>query len=84
MVQNYPRDAAYTPRTIIKLDLCNNQNNKHNSRITIYINYTIVINSEEVRFSIKRQYAEVGCKNLIISSYENYLCRFYRKGKQFL
>jgi hypothetical protein len=42
--------------------------NKHNSRINISINYTIVINSPEVYFGIKRQYAKVGCKNLIIFS----------------
>jgi hypothetical protein len=42
--------------------------NKHNSTINISINYTIVINSPEVCFGIKRQYAKVGCKNLIIFS----------------
>jgi hypothetical protein len=40
--------------------------NKHNSRINIYVNYKIVINSPEVCFGIKRQCAKVGCKNLII------------------
>jgi hypothetical protein len=58
--------------------------NKHNSRINICGNYKIVINSPEVCFGIKRQYAEVGCKNLIIFSYKNHLCRFCRKRKQFL
>jgi hypothetical protein len=42
--------------------------NKHNSRNNIFGNYKIVINSSEVCFGIKRQYAEVGCKNLIIFS----------------
>jgi hypothetical protein len=42
--------------------------NKHNSRINISGNYKIVINSPEVCFGIKRQYAKVGCKNLIIFS----------------
>jgi hypothetical protein len=42
--------------------------NKHNSRITISVNYKIVINSPEVCFGIKRQCAQVGCKNLIIFS----------------
>jgi hypothetical protein len=37
----------------------------HNSRINIYGNYKIVINSQEVCFGIKRRYAKVGCKNLI-------------------
>jgi hypothetical protein len=57
--------------------------NKHNSRITISSNYKIVINSPEVCFGIKIQYAKVGCKNLIIFSYKNHLCRFYRNGKHF-
>jgi hypothetical protein len=41
---------------------------KHNSKINISVNYKIVINSPEVCFGIKRQYAKVGCKNLIIFS----------------
>jgi hypothetical protein len=44
--------------------------NKHNSRINISGNYKIVINSPEVCFGIKRQYAEFGCKNLIIFIYK--------------
>jgi hypothetical protein len=40
--------------------------NKHNSRRNIYGNDKIVINSPEVCVGIKRQYAEIGCKNLII------------------
>jgi hypothetical protein len=46
--------------------------NKHNSRINIYGNDKIVINSPEVWFEITRQYAKVGCKNLIIFSYKNH------------
>jgi hypothetical protein len=42
------------------------QKNKHISRINIYGNYKIVINSPEVYFGTKRQHAEVGLKNLII------------------
>jgi hypothetical protein len=41
---------------------------KHNSRINISGKYKIVINSPEVCFEIKRHYAKVGCKNLIIFS----------------
>jgi hypothetical protein len=41
---------------------------KNYSIINIYVNYKIVINSPEVCFDIKRQYAKVGCKNLIIFS----------------
>jgi hypothetical protein len=44
--------------------------NKHNSRINIYVNFKIVINSPEVCFKITRQYAIVGCKNLIMFSYK--------------
>jgi hypothetical protein len=40
--------------------------NKDKSRIIISCNYKIVINSREVCFEIQRQYAKVGCKNLII------------------
>jgi hypothetical protein len=57
---------------------------KNNSRINIYVDYKIVINSQEVYFGIKRQNAKVGCKNLNILSYKNHLCRFCRNGKQFL
>jgi hypothetical protein len=42
--------------------------NKHNSRINISANYKIVLNSPEVCFGIRRQCAQVGCKNLIIFS----------------
>jgi hypothetical protein len=42
--------------------------NKHNSRINISGNYKIVINSPDVCLGIKRQCAQVGCKNLIIFS----------------
>jgi hypothetical protein len=38
---------------------------KHNSRINISGNCKIGINSPELVFGIKRQYAKVGCKNLI-------------------
>jgi hypothetical protein len=58
--------------------------NIHNSRINIYGNYKIVINSPEVCFRIKRQCAKVGCKDLIIFSYKNHLCRSGRNGKPFL
>jgi hypothetical protein len=57
---------------------------KHNSRMNISGNYKIVINSPEVCFKIKRQYAKFGCKNLISFSYKNHLCRSCRNGKTFL
>jgi hypothetical protein len=47
-----------------------NKKNKNNSRITIFGNYKIMINSLEVCFGVKRQYAKFGGKNLIIFSYK--------------
>jgi hypothetical protein len=58
--------------------------NKHNSGINFSGNYKIVVNSPEVYFEIKRQYAKVGCKHLIIFVYKNHFCRFCRNGKTFL
>jgi hypothetical protein len=57
---------------------------KHISRINISGNYKMVINSQRVHFDIKRQHAQVGCKNLIVFSYKNHLDRLCRNGKQFL
>jgi hypothetical protein len=57
---------------------------KNNSRINISGHYKIVINSPEVCFGIKRQYAKVGCKNLIMFSHKNHLSRSGRDGKTFL
>jgi hypothetical protein len=42
--------------------------NKHNSRINIYGNYKIVINSPEVCFGIKRKCAQVELRNINIFS----------------
>jgi hypothetical protein len=58
--------------------------NKHISRINIYDNYKIVINSPEMNFFITRQHAEVGHKNIIIFSYKNHLDRFSINRKQFI
>jgi hypothetical protein len=52
MVQNYHRDAAYEPGTVMNLVLCNYNENKHISRINTSHNYKIVINSPEVYFGI--------------------------------
>jgi hypothetical protein len=57
---------------------------KHISRINIYDNHKIVLDSPEVYFGITRQHAEVGHKNIIIFGYKNHLGRFCRNGKQFL
>jgi hypothetical protein len=66
------------------LTYANTKKNKHNSRINVFCNYKIVINSPEVCFGVRRQYAKVDCKTLIIFSYKNHLCRSCRNGKQFL
>jgi hypothetical protein len=58
--------------------------NKHISRINIYDNCKIVINSPEVHFSIKRQNAKFGHKNIIIFSYKNHLDRIFINTKQFI
>jgi hypothetical protein len=58
--------------------------NKHISRINIYGNYKIVINSPKVHFGITRQHAEVGHKNLTIFSYQNHLDKFCLNRKQFI
>jgi hypothetical protein len=43
-----------------------------------------VINSPVVCFSITRQCAQVGCKNLITFGWKNHLCRSGRDGKTLL
>jgi hypothetical protein len=55
--------------------------NKHNSRNNISGNYKILINSPEVFVGIKRQYAKVGCKNLIIFSYKKSFMQILQKRK---
>jgi hypothetical protein len=57
--------------------------NKHNSRINISCNYIIVINSPEVCFEIKRQCANVGCKNLIILARKIIYADSAEMGKHF-
>jgi hypothetical protein len=49
-----------------------------------YDKHKIVINSSEVQFGIKRPYAEVVNKNIIIFSYKNHLDIFCIYGKQFI
>jgi hypothetical protein len=56
----------------------------HNLRINISVKPKTMINSKEVYFDITRQGAQVGHKNVNISSYKNHLCRFRKKGKTFL
>jgi hypothetical protein len=56
----------------------------HKSRIIIYINQKIMINSQEVYFGITRQCAQVEIKNINIFSKKNHLSRSARNGKTFL
>jgi hypothetical protein len=46
--------------------------NKHKSKINIYVDYKIVINSPEVCFGTTMQHAKVGHKNVIIFGYKNH------------
>jgi hypothetical protein len=57
---------------------------KHVSRINIYDNYKIVVNSPEVNLGITRSHAEVEHRNLIIFSYNNHLDRFSINTNQFI
>jgi hypothetical protein len=62
MVEKQLRNAAYTPRTNMKLDLSNYKESKHISRINISDNYKFVINSPEVHFGTKRQHQKLVTK----------------------
>jgi hypothetical protein len=55
--------------------------NNHNSRINISGDYKIVIISPEMCLGITRQYAKVGCKNLIIFSYKKSFMQILQKRK---
>jgi hypothetical protein len=56
----------------------------HNSRIIIFVNPKIMINSQDVNFGITRQCAPVGLKNMNIFNKKNHLCRSARNRKTFL
>jgi hypothetical protein len=56
------RHATYTPRATIDLGLCIYKENKHISRINIYDNYKIVINSTEVHLGKKDNILKLGTK----------------------
>jgi hypothetical protein len=53
----------------------------HITRLNISERYKIVINSPGVKFGIKRQYAEVGHKKLIIVSYKKSFRQILHKYK---
>jgi peroxiredoxin len=56
----------------------------HKSRIIIFVNPKIMINSQDVPFVITRQCAQVELKNINIFSKKIHLCRSARNGKAFL
>jgi hypothetical protein len=56
----------------------------HNSRIIIFLNPKIMINSKDVYFGITRQYAQVGLKNINIFNRKNHLGNYCRNGKEFV
>jgi hypothetical protein len=56
----------------------------HKSRIIVYVNPKIMINSQDVYFGISRQCAQIELKNINIFSKKNHLCRSARNGKTFL
>jgi hypothetical protein len=56
----------------------------YKSRIIIYVNPKIVINSQDMYFGITRQCAQVGRKNIKIFNNKNHLCRSARNRKTFL
>jgi predicted NUDIX family NTP pyrophosphohydrolase len=57
---------------------------KHISRINASDKYKIAINSPEMHLGIKRQYAEVGHRNIIIFSYKSHLDIFCINREQFI
>jgi hypothetical protein len=67
---------------LLNLTYAITKKNKNISIINTYGNYKIVINSPEVCFRIKRQYAEVGCKTLIIFRYKNSFMQILQKCKK--
>jgi hypothetical protein len=57
---------------------------RHKTKLIISNRYKIMINSPEVRLSIKRSLAEVEHKNLVSFSYKNHLDRLSINRKQFI
>jgi hypothetical protein len=48
----------------------------------ISVNPKFMINSQDVNFSIARQYAQVGLKNIDIFNMKNHLGSYCRNGKE--
>jgi hypothetical protein len=58
--------------------------NMYKSRMIIYVDPKIMINSQDVHFGITRHCAQVGVKNINIFNMKNHLSRSDRNGKTFL
>jgi hypothetical protein len=56
----------------------------HKSGIIIPVNPNIMINSQDVSFSITSQCAQVGLKNINIFNMKNHLGSYCRNGKEFV
>jgi hypothetical protein len=56
----------------------------HKSRIIIYVQPKIMINSQDVNFDITRQCAQVELKNINIFNKKNHLGIYSRNGKEFI
>jgi hypothetical protein len=56
----------------------------HKSRINIFGNTKIMINSQDVYFDITKKCAQVELKNINISNKKNHLGSFCKNGKEFI
>jgi hypothetical protein len=56
----------------------------HKSRIVIYVNPKIMINSQNVHFDITRKCAQVELKNINIFNKKNHLGSCCRNRKEFI
>jgi hypothetical protein len=56
----------------------------HKSRIFIFVNPKLMINSQDVHSGITRQCAQVELKNINIFNRKNHLGSFCKNGKEFI
>jgi hypothetical protein len=56
----------------------------YKSRIIIFVNPKIMINSQDVHFVITRQCAQVDLKNINKFNIKNHLGSYCRDGKEFI
>jgi hypothetical protein len=54
----------------------------HKSRLNISVNPKFMINAQDVPFSITRQCAQVGLKNINIFNMKDHLGSYCRNGKE--